>query len=63
MIIDCHAHVFQHWIGACGHESRHVHKRYMQKGLTRTVAKTFRTRDGAPSRHQGDVQRRGQFLE
>jgi len=19
MIVDCHAHVFTHWIGACGH--------------------------------------------
>jgi predicted TIM-barrel fold metal-dependent hydrolase len=47
MIIDCHAHVFQHWIGACGHESRHIHKRYMQRAQARTVAKTFRARDGA----------------
>lgn len=47
MIIDCHAHVFQHWLGACGHPSQHVHKRYLQKAVARTVAKTFRTRDGA----------------
>jgi predicted TIM-barrel fold metal-dependent hydrolase len=47
MIIDCHAHVFQHWVGACGHESRRIHQRYMQKALTRTVAKTFRTGDSA----------------
>lgn len=49
MIIDCHHHVIQHWIGACGHPSREVHARYIQKMLTRTVAATYRARDGAPS--------------
>jgi predicted TIM-barrel fold metal-dependent hydrolase len=47
MIVDCHAHIFAHWIGACGHESRAVHKRYLQRVVTRTVAPTFRLRDGA----------------
>lgn len=47
MIIDCHAHIFAHWIGACGHPSREVHKRYLQRVVTRTVAPTFRLRDGA----------------
>jgi predicted TIM-barrel fold metal-dependent hydrolase len=46
MIIDCHAHVFQHWADPCGHPSRAVHLRYMQKVQTRTVARMFRTRDG-----------------
>ena len=47
MIIDCHAHIFAHWIGACGHPSREVHKRYLQRVVTRTVAPTYRLRDGA----------------
>jgi predicted TIM-barrel fold metal-dependent hydrolase len=47
VIIDCHAHIFTHWIGACGHPSREVHKRYLQRVVTRTVASTFRLRDGA----------------
>lgn len=47
MIIDCHAHIFTHWIGACGHPTRDVHKRYLQRVVTRTVAPTFRLRDGA----------------
>ena len=47
MIIDCHAHVFQHWAGACGHSSREVHRRYMQKVQTRTSSRVFRARDGA----------------
>lgn len=46
MIVDCHAHIFAHWIGACGHPSREVHKRYLQRVVTRTVAPTFRLRDG-----------------
>jgi predicted TIM-barrel fold metal-dependent hydrolase len=46
MIIDCHAHVFQHWAGACGHGSSEVHRRYMQKVQTRTVARIIRARDG-----------------
>jgi len=44
MIIDCHAHVFTHWIGPCGHPTRDVHNRYLQRMITRTVASTFRTR-------------------
>ena len=47
MIIDCHAHVFMHWITATGHPTREIHKRYMQRMITRTVASTFRARDGA----------------
>ena len=47
MIIDCHAHVFTHWIGACGHPTRDVHNRYLQRMITRTAASTFRTRDWA----------------
>jgi predicted TIM-barrel fold metal-dependent hydrolase len=47
VIIDCHAHVFQHWAGACGHSSREVHRRYMQKVQTRTSSRVFRARDGA----------------
>jgi len=47
MIIDCHAHVFAHWIGACGHPTRDVHNRYLQRMITRTAASTFRTRDRA----------------
>ncbi len=46
MIIDCHAHVFQHWAGPCGHLSNEVHRRYMQKVQTRTSARVFRVRDG-----------------
>ena len=49
MIIDCHAHVFTHWIGACGHPTRDIHNRYLQRMITRTVASTFRTRDRAPA--------------
>ncbi len=47
MIVDCHAHVFDHWIGACGHSTRDVHNRYLQRMITRTVASSFRARDGA----------------
>jgi predicted TIM-barrel fold metal-dependent hydrolase len=47
MIIDCHAHVFRHWSGASGHGARDVHRRYLQRTLTRTHARTFRMRDGA----------------
>ncbi|MEP6609838.1 MAG: hypothetical protein ABJA83_14340, partial [Burkholderiaceae bacterium] len=46
MIVDCHAHVFQHWQGACGHPSTAVHLKYLQKVVTRPAAKTFRVRDG-----------------
>ena len=46
MIIDCHAHVFQNWHGACGHPSIDVHLKYMQKNVTRPAAETFRVRDG-----------------
>lgn len=49
MIVDCHAHVIQNWQSACGHPSRVIHMKYMQRGLAYTVAKTFRTRDGVPS--------------
>jgi predicted TIM-barrel fold metal-dependent hydrolase len=49
MIIDCHAHVIEHWIGACGHPTRDIHAKYLQRMLVHTVAKTFRARDGAPA--------------
>ena len=45
MIIDCHAHVFQSWEGACGHPSAEIHRRYMQKVQTRTSARVYRARD------------------
>jgi len=47
MIVDCHAHVFQHWAGACGHPSAAVHLKYLQKTVTRPAARAFRARDGA----------------
>jgi len=46
MIIDCHAHVFQNWQGACGHPSSAIHLKYLQKVVTRPTARTFRARDG-----------------
>ncbi len=46
MIIDSHAHVFQNWAGACGHPSREIHRKFMQKTQTRPAAKVFRARDG-----------------
>jgi len=46
MIVDCHAHVFQHWSGACGHPSRAVHLKYLQKVVTRPAARAYRVRDG-----------------
>lgn len=46
MIIDCHAHVFESWQGACGHPSSAVHLKYLQKVVTRPAARTFRARDG-----------------
>ena len=46
MIIDCHAHVFENWHGACGHPSVAIHLKYLQKNLTRPAARTFRLRDG-----------------
>jgi len=47
MIVDCHAHVIQNWIGACAHPSRRIHARYLQRMLAHTIAFTFRARDGA----------------
>jgi predicted TIM-barrel fold metal-dependent hydrolase len=46
MIVDCHAHVFQNWHGACGHPSIDVHLKYLQKNVTRPAAETIRVRDG-----------------
>ncbi len=46
MIVDCHAHIFQHWQGACGHPSSAVHLKYLQKVVTRPAARAFRARDG-----------------
>ncbi len=47
MLVDCHAHVFTHWQGACGHPSSAVHLKYLQKVVTRPAARAFRVRDGA----------------
>ncbi len=49
MIIDCHVHVFQHWAGACGHVSREIHWKYIQKNVTRPAATVRRAGDGAPA--------------
>ena len=49
MIVDCHAHVFENWHGACGHPTVDVHLKYIQKNVTRPAAKTFRLRDGKPA--------------
>jgi predicted TIM-barrel fold metal-dependent hydrolase len=49
MIVDCHAHIIQNWHSSCGHPTRSVHMRYIQRGLAYTNARTFRTRDGAPA--------------
>src|ERR1043166_6817561 len=49
MIVDCHAHVFENWHGACGHPSVDIHLKYIQKNVTRPAAKTFRLRDGKPA--------------
>ena len=46
MIVDCHAHVFEDWHGACGHPSVDIHLKYIQKNVTRPAARTFRVRDG-----------------
>jgi hypothetical protein len=46
MIVDCHAHVFENWHGACGHPSFDIHLKYIQKNVTRPAAKAFRVRDG-----------------
>jgi predicted TIM-barrel fold metal-dependent hydrolase len=46
MIVDCHAHVFQDWQGPCGHATRALHLKYLQKNMTRPAAKVFRARDG-----------------
>jgi hypothetical protein len=47
MIVDCHAHVFENWQGACGHSSAEIHLRYIQKNVTRPAARTLGLRDGA----------------
>ena len=54
MIIDCHAHVFANWHGACGHPSVDIHLKYIQKNVTRPAAETFRLRDGAYVRLEPD---------
>ena len=58
MIIDSHGHVFQHWAGACGHESLPVRLKYIQKNVTRPSALTRQARDGAPH-SSGDLFRAG----
>ena len=49
MIVDCHAHVIQNWSGACGHLTRDLHMKYLQRVIAGTVARTYRARDGAPA--------------
>jgi len=51
-VVDSHAHIFQHWSGACGLPSREIHLKYLQKTLTRPSAKVYRARDGAPASGQ-----------
>ena len=58
MIIDCHAHVFQNWNGACGHPSIEIHLKYLQKVVTRPAARAFRVRDGAEVKPSHAVPRR-----
>jgi hypothetical protein len=41
MIVDCHAHVIQNWIGACGHPTRDLHMKYLQRVIAGTVARTI----------------------
>lgn len=53
MIIDCHVHVLQRWRGFCGHESQEIHLKYLQKNVTRPMAKVRRARDGAPADAKG----------
>ena len=49
MIVDCHAHVIENWLGPCGHPSRAVHIKYQQRALAQTVAATYRASSGAPA--------------
>jgi predicted TIM-barrel fold metal-dependent hydrolase len=49
MIVDCHAHVIENWIGTGGHPTRSIHAKYMQRMLAFTVAKTFHARTGKPA--------------
>jgi predicted TIM-barrel fold metal-dependent hydrolase len=53
MIIDSHAHIFQHWAGPCGHPSREIHWKYIQKVVTRPSAKVRRMRDRADADARG----------
>ncbi len=46
MIVDCHAHVIENWIGTGGHPTRSIHAKYMQRMLAFTIAKTFHARTG-----------------
>lgn len=48
MIVDSHAHVFQNWSGPCGHESKAIFLKYLQKNLTRSPARVLRAQDGGP---------------
>jgi len=49
MIVDCHAHVIELWIDPCGHPTRDIHRKYLQRMLVHTVASVYRARDGAPA--------------
>ncbi len=46
MIVDCHAHVIENWIGTGGHPTRDIHAKYIQRMLAFTSAKTFHARTG-----------------
>lgn len=49
MIVDCHAHVIENWIGTGGHPTRSIHAKYLQRMLAFTVARTFHARTGKPA--------------
>ena len=46
MIVDCHAHVFQHWQAPAAIPRSPMHLKYLQKVVTRPAARAFRARDG-----------------
>ena len=52
MIVDSHGHLFQNWSEPCGHESKAIHLKYLQKTLTRSPARVFRFKDGGPGETQ-----------
>ncbi len=52
MIIDAHAHIFRNWHEDCGHPSREIHWKYLQKDVSRPAAKVHRSSDGTPANPQ-----------